>query len=255
MKIWPTKDPDEELTFGYDWLPDLEAGETLITGVFEGVDYPLVEQTVPAGTTIEAEQQDDSQLTLTISGGTDGMEAAFLIRVRTSLGNIFEDTVLLPIASTIQPVTYPGGMVPPTVANLIALYPELANVRGTVLAYHLQRAATYVDTSWSEADFGHARMVLAAHLLALGGHGSSVHASSVRDGSGEFRSMGIGSLRLERFDNRIGKGALDLTATPYGREYRSLLRRNKGGPRVTGLRTYGRGDGDRSQFPLYPWDL
>lgn len=245
MKVWTRgKDPDELLRYSYDWSPDLAEGETLVT---EGI-YPFVDPVAPAGTTVQAVQQDDTHATLIISGGTDGQEAAFLIRVKTSVGNILEDTVVLPIAAKVIPVVHPGGYVDPTPANLAALYPEFGSVSPVQLQYYLDRAAVSVDTSWSEGDFAHARMVLAAHLLTLGGIGDSAEAATVREGSGEFRSMGIGPLRLERFDKGSGKSTY--ATTRYGREFRDLLRRNKGGPRVAGYQSAARlGDGDN----FGPW--
>lgn len=243
MKEWLSKDPDEILRNTYDWSPDLAPGETLV----DDVDWPFVQVVAAAGTVLEAIQQDDTTVTLIISGGTDGEEAAYLIRVHTTNDQTFEDTVALPIASKIIGVMHPGGYVDPTPENLVALYPEFGRVTRTIIEFYLTRAARYVDTSWTEGDFGYGRMLITGHLLTLAGQGTSVEATAIRDGSGEFRSMRIGPLGLERFDRSSGK--VDLATTRYGREFRTLLRQNRSGARVTGSGVVTWGDGEH----FGPW--
>jgi hypothetical protein len=240
MKVWPSKDPDEELRYGYDWSPDLLPGETLTAAV-------AVTPTDAAGTTVTAVQHDDTTVTALISGGIDGQEASYLVRVTTSLDNTFEDTVVLPIIAKVEAVLHPGDYTPPTPANLLALYPEFGSVRPSLIDYYLQRAARSVDASWSEGDFAYGRMTLAAHLMTQAGLGSSAEAASVNDGSGQFKSMAIGSLRLERFDP--AKDRSNLGSTRYGREFLRLLRLNRGGVRVTGrVPLFGGGDGDKAWY-------
>lgn len=240
MKVWPSKDPDEELRYRVDFGPDLAPGEVL-----DGA--PVVEQPVPAGVTISAVQQDVSGVTMLLAGGVDGEEAQFVVRAHSTADNTFEMDVALPIRAKSIPEDHPGDYTPPTAANLLALYPEFETVRPSLLEYFLQRAAPSVDESWVEDDFGYARMSLAAHLLTLGGFGTSAEASAVSNGSDQFRSMAIGTLRLERFDNaRFGD---DLSSTRYGREYARLLRLNRAGARVTGgLVGYDRSDGDKAWY-------
>jgi hypothetical protein len=212
-----------------------------------------VTQPVPAGTILVGTQHDDTTVTLIVGGGTDGEEATFTIRATTSLGEIFEDTVALPISIKVTPEVY-SGIGTPTPANLIALFPEFGALSRDQLQYYLDRAGTFVGDGWSVTDAGHAQMLMAAHLLTLSGLGATPDALAIANGSGEFRSMSIGSLSLSRFDSFAGKANMDLTSTRYGREFRALLRRNRGGPRVTGTLSIGGGDGDRSQFPTYPWN-
>lgn len=242
VKAWPSKDPDEVLRYTYDWSPDLAEGETL-------TDTILVDPLVPAGTTVEAVQHDDAHVFVIISGGTTGEEAQFLIRPTTSTGEVLEDTVVLPIFAKVKPVAYPGGYIDPTPGNLVALYPEFADVPVTTLETYMAEAARIVDTSWTEGDFGRARMALAAHNLTINGIGETPEARAIRGGSEEFRVMGIGPLRLERFD-RPG-GTSEFAKTRYGKAFRQMLRMNKGGARVTGLRVASGADGDRAQSPTY----
>lgn len=246
MKVWPSKDPDEELRYTATFAPDLVPGEVLVEGVFDGVAYPVIEQPVVAGVAISAVQQDQQAVTLLLAAGTDGEEAQFVIRVHTSANNTFEMDVALPIRTDAVPEDHPGDYTPPTVANVLALYPEFEPVRPSLVEYYLTRAAQSVDESWTEGDFGFARMTLAAHLMTLAGLGTSAEASAVFNGSAQFRSMAIGTLRLERFD--VAKDRSNLGGTRYGREFQRLLRLNRGGPRVTGRVGGGFGDGDKAWY-------
>lgn len=247
MKVWPSKDPDEELRYTATFAPDLAPGEVLVAVDGDANPYPVVEQTVPAGVTISATQQDQQAVTLLLADGNNGEEAQFTIRVHTSTNNTFEMLVALPIIANVEPVDHPGDYTPPTSANLLALYPEFAQVRPSLIDYYLQRAARSVDESWTEGDFGYGRMTLAAHLMTLAGQGTSAEALSVANGSGQFRSMAIGTLRLERFD--AARDTSKLSSTRYGTEYARLLRLNRGGARVTGsVPTLGRSDGDKAWY-------
>lgn len=240
VKTWAAKDPDEVLDYSYDWAEDLQEGETLLPApdsVFEVV--------TASGTALQgAAQYGPDFVTVVITGGNAGTEAIFTSRVKTTADRILEDTIILPVRSTIVPVAHPGGYVDPTPANLLCFFPEFATVSEPVLQSYLNRAATSVDNSWSEGDFAYARILLAAHMLTLNGQGTGAEASAVRDGSGEFKSMAIGPLKLERFDKAKAALAGSWAATRYGREFAGLLRRNKGGPRVAGYssaadRSYG----------------
>lgn len=243
MKIWPSKDPDEILRYSYDWSPDLATGEVVTNKTLTPI--------VAAGTVIDALLSDDTHVTAVISGGTDGLEASYTIRAMTNLGNTFEDVVALPIIAKSVVSLHPGGYVEPTCGHFVGLFPEFQAVSKLQVDYYLQRAAASVDTSWSEEDFAYARMLLTAHLLTINGIGDSAEAATIREGSGEFRSMAIGPLRLERFDRGKGQSSSSLFATTrYGREFLTLLRRNKGGPRVAGYGSAAAwGDGDH----FGPW--
>jgi hypothetical protein len=249
VKTWTAKDPDEILDYTYDWSLDLQEGETLLPAAVPPEDGSQFLTETAAGTTVVSTDYGPDFVTVVISGGTLSEEAVFTTRVRTTADRVLEDTVVLPIRSTIVPVPYPGGYVEPTAANLLCFFPEFNTVAEPIISAYLKRASTTVDTSWSEGDFGYARMLLAAHLMTVNGIGSSSQAASIADGSGEFRSMAIGPLRLERFD----KGSAAETgyaATRYGREFQTLLRRNRGGPRVAGYSSApDMGDGDH----FGPW--
>lgn len=248
MKLWPAKDPDEQLKFSYDFAPDLAPAVTLepLGTTFTPIDPDIGGNA--AGTTIVGEDTTGTVFTVEISGGNDGEEARWTLRVTATDGQVFEDTVALPIVSTstLLPVAHAGDYTPPTPGNLLAVFAEFSSVPPATIAYYLNRAARSVDTSWSEGDFAHARILLAAHLMTLGGLGTSAEAASVNDGSGQFRSMAIGSLRLERFDP--GREISTFASTRYGREFAKLLRMNRGGPIVAGAVPGGWGDGDKAWY-------
>lgn len=244
MKLWPTKDPDEVLDYSYDWAPDLEAGETLNPAETEFLPVNL------GGLVIESTATGTNFFSVTFSGGTDGEEATFTLRVTTQGGTevrTFEDTVVLPIASTPVASAHPGDYTPPTVGHLLFLYPEFASVPPTRIEYYLTRAGQSVDESWTEGDFGHGRILLAAHLMTLAGLGDTPEAAAALDGSDQYKSIGVASLRLERFDK--AKSGSAYCRTRYGREFQQLIRLNKGGVRVTGAVPGRFGDGDN----FGPW--
>lgn len=242
-KVWPAKDPDEELDYSHDFALDLAEGETLLPAS----GFTVVNA---AGTTEpKAQEVGDTFIKIWLADGTDGQQAVFTARGVTTADRTFEETILLPIVSTFAPVLYPGGYVAPTPANLIALYPEFADVSPITIQANLDKAARAVDESWTEGDFGAGRMAFAAHFMAMSGLGSSPEAMAVKSGLAGFKSMASGSVKLERSDKAAN--ASSFAATSYGQEYRRLLFVNKGGPRVTGTAVASGADGDRSQSPLW----
>lgn len=239
-KTWPSKDPDEVLDFRYDWTLDLAENETL-----DSHEFIVVEA---AGINVADEVLETPYFDAWLTGGNDGETAIFTHRVTTSDNRTFEDTILLPIRSTVVPDMHPGGYVEPTAAHLIAAFPEFADVPKATIDNYLRRAARSVDDSWLEGDFADARMLLAAHLMTISGVGASAEAKAVSNGFAGFKSIKSGSLSLERADG--GKGGAGFDASRYGQQFKSLLRRNKGGPRVTNAVAIG-GGGDGDHFG--PW--
>lgn len=239
-KTWLSKDPDERDLRCYDWSDDLNEGETLDAASA----ITLIDA---AGVEIDDAEVAPTTITVWLVGGTEGETATFLSRAVTSTGRIMEDTVLLPIASVLAPLPYAGGYVEPSAANLIFVFPEFATVPKERIDYYLERAARAVDTNWSEGDFGHARMLLAAHLMTMNGIGDTAEARSVASGAVQFKSIRSGSLSLDRGDTAATAGAFETTR--YGREFKTLRRMNRGGPRFTGGISIGGGDGDH----FGPW--
>lgn len=145
----------------------------------------------------------------------------------------------------------------PTAADLIARYPAFANVAPATIDIHLGDAAkSGVDTSWRADDYAPAIVHLAAHnmaLLDIGEHGEA--AGFARAGVTRIRSGNFDAAFSEQRVNAASGGGFD--ATPYGRQYKTLLRKNKAGPRVVGPRP-GAGDwghiGQLNDGGYTPWD-
>jgi hypothetical protein len=120
----------------------------------------------------------------------------------------------------------------PTAADLKVRYPAFAAVSDDTIAIHLADASTQaVDTSWSEGSYTPAIAAFAAHkmaLLGIGEHGEA--AGYARAGVTRIRSGNFDASFSERRVGQASSGKLD--ATPYGQEYQTLLRREKGGPRI-----------------------
>lgn len=121
----------------------------------------------------------------------------------------------------------------PTPADLIARYPAFAAVAPETIAIHLVDAQSGVDTSWAAADYTPALTALAAHNMVLLGIGAT-------DQTTAYARAGVSSLRDGAFSVSFNDKAVSAAsgggfdATPYGRVYKVLLRRNKGGPRIVG---------------------
>lgn len=119
----------------------------------------------------------------------------------------------------------------PTVSELVTRYPAFAEVPVSTVELYIADALGAVDTSWLAGDYGPAVCAKAAHDMALLGLGSQSEAAG-------HVAAGVTSLRSGNFQVQFSadavksasKGGLD--ATPYGRAYKLLLKKNKGGPRV-----------------------
>lgn len=117
----------------------------------------------------------------------------------------------------------------PTAANLKARYPALANVADETVDVWLVDARRYVDTTWFEADYAPAIMAAAAHSLASNGLGEGV-TGQLPAGLSSFKSADFAlSIDGSAARQSVASGWM---STSYGREYRTMLRRNKAGPRV-----------------------
>lgn len=116
----------------------------------------------------------------------------------------------------------------PTVQQLKLRYPAFVRVEDAVVDYWLTDAARFVDTSWPEADFGPARMAIAAHHMAR--QGLAEGDAAIPAGVTSFRSGAFSAQLTEKAANQSLSEGWD--SSVYGREYRQLYRRVKGGPRL-----------------------
>lgn len=132
----------------------------------------------------------------------------------------------------------------PTASDLKARYPAFATVENDTISYWITDAQRYVTEAWNETDYPVALMALAAHNLALAGYGSEAAATSgIPAGVKRFKSGSFEAEFTEQQANASAGGSLD--ATRYGQEFKRLLRRNRGGPRITNTGTLPIGVGQQ----------
>lgn len=119
----------------------------------------------------------------------------------------------------------------PTVRDLVARYPAFAAVPISTVELYLADATGVIDESWVERDYIPAACALAAHNMAVLGLDKKTEVET-------YVSQGITRVRSGNFDlqisdavaSRAAAGGYD--ATPYGRAFRVLRRRNCAGPRI-----------------------
>lgn len=144
----------------------------------------------------------------------------------------------------------------PTAAQLAARFPAFAGVPPETIDVHIADAvAMHVDTSWKETDYPIAAMAYAAHAMALlniGDHGEVE----------EYAKAGVSSIKSGNFSASFdgakvsAAAAGGLNATVYGRQYKLLLLRNRGGARVVSRNAAIEGDGAvqlQNNGVRWPW--
>lgn len=123
----------------------------------------------------------------------------------------------------------------PTAADLKARFPAFAAVDDAVIDGALTEAVRRVDETWPEEDFATGRLLYAAHVLAMDGHGAGVEAEAMAEGAGLYKRRKAGGSEIEFADGVAGSGAVsgELGSTSYGRRFKALARALFAGPRVT----------------------
>lgn len=204
MKIWPSKDPQEEADF--TWTVPLDSGDAIASITSTDVTAG----TVTLGTGGKAPSHDDSVVTLWLSGGVAGETAIVRIEVLTEAGRTFEEDCALSIVEL-------------GTADLAAFrlrFPGLAAVADEAIRYWLSEGTTEV-ASWP-ADNDRAALLYAAHKLT-----EAQQAGGVAQGVTMFRS---GSFQAQMSDAAAGRTGF--SATVPGREFLALARRHFSGPRL-----------------------
>lgn len=110
----------------------------------------------------------------------------------------------------------------PTSAQLVARYPEFADVGSALIEAVIADAGGYVNDTWREGDQIPAILALVAHMLAMEGRGAG-GGSAV---SGAVTSVKVGDVSTT-FAGR--GGAMDMNgfgSTAYGERFLALRRRN-----------------------------
>lgn len=244
---WSPKDPDETVNYQLPWGPQLSAGDTIATSLWLDV----------AGAVLEGDSISDDSLSTyaRVSGGVDETTAILTNRVTTTDGETLEQLVHLPIVATeLVPLTEYQA---PRPQDLTARYPAFADVPYDTIGIHLTDAQGGVDTSWAAADYAPALMALAAHNMTLLGIGTVTESEA-------YARAGVSSIRdgnfSASFNDKCVQGANGggLNSTHYGRLYLTMLRRNKGGPRLVGgpIADDGWGAlGQQNNGSVVPWSV
>jgi hypothetical protein len=229
---WPAKDPDAVLDYVYriplDPGDSIAAGQAAITKL--SGDVVIDSQSLAAlPDTVNGVYGQD--ITVWLSGGTDGETAVFRAAWTTVQTREDDDLITLLVSAHELPVLALTGYAKPLPGHLALRYPAFAGISATTIQYWLTDAERYVTDAWSEGDYATGLMALAAHNMTLAGLGTD-GASLVGVPAGITR-MKSGSLELGFTDAaanaRLGGG---LDSTRYGQEYAALRGRNRGGPLV-----------------------
>lgn len=119
----------------------------------------------------------------------------------------------------------------PTATDLRDRFPAFTEVSDAIIDTALADAARVVDDTWlSQGDFTLGRLLYAAHVLTLEGHGTGAEAELAAAGALTFEEMRTGGLSLKRTGAKVASAEMPLTI--YALRFREVLRRNVGGPVV-----------------------
>lgn len=119
----------------------------------------------------------------------------------------------------------------PDADELKTRYPAFADVDSSVINYWLDDAQLTVTESWIEADYARSIIALAAHNMARQGLAGAESVGGMA-GVTNFRSGSFSASFSDAAVSAQVKGGY--ASTPYGLEFQTYLRRNRGGPRLAG---------------------
>lgn len=222
MAQWASKDPDAVVDRLYT-IP-LYDGDSVASHTFDKLSGDVV---------IDDEDRVAADITVWLSGGTEGETNVFRVAWVTAGGR--EDDDIITIAIISNELSAPlalTGYVKPQPAHLIQRYPAFADVEKTTIQYWLTDAERSVDTSWIEGDYATALMALAAHNMTLAGLGTTAApVAGLPAGVTSFKSADLSVNFSEAAANNRATGGF--SSTVYGSEFYCLRRRSKAGPRVS----------------------
>lgn len=114
------------------------------------------------------------------------------------------------------------------------LKPEFQSLPDTEIQPRIDLASRFVDETWLENDYEPAWAAMTCHLLTLDGLGTSTEAEIAASGGSKLTSLKSGTLSLTFASGQSsGDDFKDwLNESTCGRFYLTLLRLNKGGPRL-----------------------
>lgn len=219
-KTWTAKDPQAVLDYLYT-IP-LDEGDSVASYTLEKLSGDVV---------VDSDSRAGADVTVWLSGGTDGEIATFRIAWNTTLTREDDAIILLPVVAN-EPIALAlTGYAKPSPAHLAMKYPSFADVPQSTVQFWLTDAERFVTTAWSEGDYAAGLMALAAHRMALAGYGTDGAAlASLPAGVSRFKSGSLDVSLTDAAANAMMGGTDD--STRYGVEYLALLRRNRGGPLV-----------------------
>lgn len=128
------------------------------------------------------------------------------------------------------------ALTPPDPSVLITRYPSFKGTDPALIAMLLQEALGFVDETWFPGDQQPALLAYAAHLLAverMGDQSVTLDDGSVLPTAGPIQSASVGGASFSFSDSALSIQAQQnastngLSATPFGRRYLELLRKNK----------------------------
>jgi hypothetical protein len=236
MPSWSAKDPDAVKDYIYAIPLDPGDSITALNYTFTKLSGDVVVDNHSLNVTpyTDAEGVRRQDVTVWLSGGTDGETAVFRITWSTVGGRDDDDLITIAIVDDPEVLVY-EGYVKPAPSHLVARYPAFADVSPDTIQIWLTDAERLVDTSWIEADYPVALMALAAHNMALAGLGATTSSSVLPAGATSLRSGSFAVTIAEEVAK--AQAGFGYDATRYGVEFAVMLRRNKGGPRVTATGT------------------
>lgn len=142
----------------------------------------------------------------------------------------------------------------PTPAEFKAMYPAFAAIGDDTVQLYLTKAERMVDQSWTVGDYPYGIMALAAHYMVTAGLGTGAEAEVNAQGMGSFTTIRSGQLTLQRAATS-GSGGNDpyaeFSGSVYGRDFLSMLRRNK--PAVAVARAPLAGPPGTPAYDAWPW--
>lgn len=214
-KSWPPKTPDAVLDYLYT-IP-LDDGDAVASYTVTKLSGSIVK---------DSDTRTGADVTVKLSGGTDGEFNIFQIAWTTDAGRSDDAIVTVAVVAVSE--------YEPAIAEFLIRYPAFAAVNVATIAYWLKDAETTVTDDWIAADISPARMALAAHNLAASGYGTAGGAV------GNLAAMGVTSFKSASMSVNFSDSVIAASAgggyasTKYGVEFRNYLRRNRGGARLIG---------------------
>jgi Protein of unknown function (DUF4054) len=194
------KDPSEIVDYVWNPIPPGDTGDTISGSAVSSV---------VAGTVTRVVTNTATQVKVVVTGGADGEIAAIELRVTTTQGRTWEETLYIPV----QTSAYAG-----LAAQLSVVFPEFASVPAASVKYWLDRAAI------TFAADEHNQMLLACHQMALNGLGSSSDAETHREGFDRLTALKSGTLSLNFAERSQAEATNPYLATRYGRQVWPAIR-------------------------------